>query len=131
MTASIIYEASQCKSQMGSLVEKILSNKNIDSLAMNRGRRLGSSVLFKVSQMLRNKYGETEIKKSGLLLTKKYPLLGASPDGVTSRAVIEIKCPATVRTVSNYYVDQKIATKYRAQCNCKWFLLVKRSDTFV
>lgn len=87
ITASIIYEASQCISQMGPLVEKILRNKNIDSLAMNRGRRLGSSVLFKVSQMLRNKYGETEIKKSSLLLTKKYPLLGASPDGVTSRAV--------------------------------------------
>lgn len=44
----------------------------------------------------------SKIKKTGLLIDNKFPILGASTDGLGKDFVLEIKCPTTHSTSLNY-----------------------------
>ncbi|XP_042910589.2 uncharacterized protein [Parasteatoda tepidariorum] len=88
ITASKIHEASHCNILDGSLQESILGARKIkDTKAMARGRVLESSVR-KVVEKERN----LKFKKCGIKLSPKFPVLGASADGVSEGYVLEIKC---------------------------------------
>lgn len=131
VTASIIFEAVYCKTEDGSLVEKVLSNKNMDSMAIKRGRRLENEVLSEVEKKVSKLYGECKIKTCGLFLNKQYPMLRASPDGISKNAIFEIKCPATEKTVSNYCVGKKLLENIKPNCIYRCFLQVRALVIFV
>lgn len=56
--------------------------------------------------------------KCGLFLHQDYPLFSASPDGITTTHVIEIKCPVNYNNVQKYFVDEerlRLKNKHYAQ----------------
>lgn len=132
ITASLIYDASKCKTAEGSLVEKIMGKKDFDSSSMQRGRNLEGQVLRTVTQILRKYFDVSAVYQTGLLLDSSYPVFGASPDGMTKDAVIEIKCPASKKNVENYYSNGQIKNKYKAQLQLQiLFAGKKKKDFFV
>lgn len=111
ITASKIYEAAQCKTNDGSLVNQIIGiSKKYDNIFMERGRNLESQVIHEVRKSI-----GVKIKKCGLILSSKYPMFGATPDGITDDFVIEVKCPAKKSTLQNYFTEGKITDKCKAQ----------------
>ncbi|KAJ8678419.1 hypothetical protein QAD02_014206 [Eretmocerus hayati] len=130
VTVSIIHDAAKCKTLDGTLVEKILSTMNYDSPAMKRGRELEGQVIASLGEFLTQKYKESPVRKCGLILSKEYPVLGASPDGMINVAVIEIKCPAEEKTVRNYYDGVKITNKYKAQIQLQMLFAQKSEGYF-
>ncbi|KAK5650155.1 hypothetical protein RI129_001184 [Pyrocoelia pectoralis] len=97
ITASKLYDASVCKTVSGSLVNQVM----------------GKLVLKELEKVL-----ETQIQNCGFTILKNAAILGASPDGITDDAVIEIKCPMSDKTVSNYIMQNgEIHKKYLAQIN--------------
>ncbi|KAJ8685163.1 hypothetical protein QAD02_020956 [Eretmocerus hayati] len=130
ITASIIYEAAVCKTTDGSLVEKILSMNNYDNPAMERGRRLESQVRSEVQNILIRDWNEGKVKTSGLILRRNFPALGASPDGLTETAVVEIKCPSKEQTIANYHDGKGIKNKYKAQIQLQMIFSERRVGYF-
>ncbi|KAF2890499.1 hypothetical protein ILUMI_15673 [Ignelater luminosus] len=110
ITASKAYEVSRCKTTDGSLVAAIMGAETPDTKAMKRGRILETSVLKTVETKLKKK-----IKSSGLFLSKEYPMIAATPDGIMKNAVVEIKCPTSDTTKENYIKNVEITAKYLAQ----------------
>ena len=129
ITAYIIYVAAMCTTLDGSLVEKIMGMKTTDTPAMKRGRELESKVLSIIERYLQTANDE-KILKCGLLLKKEFPMLGASPDGVTESAVIEIKCPSKEKSVSRFHDKNKIMNKYRAQLHLQMLFAGKTVGYF-
>ncbi|KAK4886474.1 hypothetical protein RN001_002745 [Aquatica leii] len=77
-----------CKSSIpAEMIEQAekLTSKKFNSLAMSRGRNLEHDVLCEVEKMLKCK-GE----KCGFTILKNFGIIGASPDGITKHAVIEV-----------------------------------------
>lgn len=65
------------------------------------------------------------------MLSEKYPIFGASPDGIGADFVVEIKCPSSGKTFKNYIFDENnISPKCRAQINLQMFLLEKSYGLF-
>ncbi|XP_030747767.1 uncharacterized protein LOC115876204 [Sitophilus oryzae] len=125
-TASKIFEASRCRTVEGSLVETIIgAAKTYDTPAMRRGRELENSVLRIVEKRL-----NTKLVRRGLMLSPIVPIVGASPDAYNSDIVIEIKCPSSEKTLSNYMVNGVITNKYLAQIQLQMFLMNKKSGVF-
>lgn len=103
ITASIIYEASKCKTPNGQLKNRILGNVSVPQThQMQRGLRLEKEVLSVASKILNKTF-----TPSGLLLKRAYPAIGASPDAVGTNCVVEIKCPSSQKTVKNYLDPKK------------------------
>lgn len=126
ITASILYEAARCKTPGGYLVEKIMgASKPVETEAMSRGKRLESQVLKCVEKLRKIK-----IKNSGILIHKDFPIFGASPDGVSSDFVIEIKCPSKVETIENYVKNNIINKKFYFQLQLSMFFLNKKKGLF-
>ena len=125
ITASKLYEASQCKTFHGSLLESIMGGKVFSTYAMQRGSTLEHLVLDKIQKFLGK-----PVTKVGLTLNAKYPMLGASPDGETDDAVIEIKCPNSDKAVTRYYDKGMIQTKYKAQMQLQMFFAKKHVGYF-
>ncbi|KAJ8685214.1 hypothetical protein QAD02_021007 [Eretmocerus hayati] len=130
LTASIIHEAAVCKTPDGSLVEKILSMSNYDNPAMERGRRLESQVRYEVQKLLIENWNEGKVRTSGLILSRNFPALGASPDGLTETAVVEIKCPSKEKTIANYHDGKNIKNKYKAQIQLQMIFSGRRIGFF-
>ncbi|KAJ8684358.1 hypothetical protein QAD02_020150 [Eretmocerus hayati] len=130
ITVSIIYEAAVCKTTDGSLVEKILSMNNYDNPAMERGRRLESQVRSEVQNILIRDWNEGKVKTSGLILRRNFPALGASPNGLTETAVVEIKCPSKEQTIANYHDGKGINNKYKAQIQLQMIFSGRRVGYF-
>ncbi|KAK4887248.1 hypothetical protein RN001_003519 [Aquatica leii] len=89
-----------CKSSIpAEMIEQAekLTSKKFNSLAMSRGRNLEHDVLCEVEKMLKCK-GE----KCGFTILKNFGIIGASPDGITKDAVIEVKYPISNKTFMNY-----------------------------
>jgi len=57
--------------------------------------------MFQVIRQVETLVG-SKIKKSGLLIDKNFPILGASADGLGEDFVLEVKCPTTHSTFLNY-----------------------------
>lgn len=114
ITASKIYEMAVCKTVSGSLVNQIIGvAKKFENLAMNRGKKLEKSVLIQVKKKL-----NVNIHNCGFIILKNYGIIGASPDGVTEDAVVEVKCPISEKSFKRYInVKNEIPKKYLAQIN--------------
>ncbi|XP_046753088.1 uncharacterized protein LOC124416208 [Diprion similis] len=119
ITASRIYEMAHCKTKNGSLVEQVIGSSKIrDTEAMERGRRLEKEVIKLLKEMLK-----TNIEDCGLLVGARFPVIGASPDGVGDDFVVEIKCPMTRKAESRYIAaNHQIAKKFLAQIQLQMFM---------
>ncbi|KAK4877439.1 hypothetical protein RN001_009945 [Aquatica leii] len=80
ITASKIHEAAQCKTKDSSLVEEVFGAlKFKETAAVKRGKLLENDVRNEVSRVKNLK-----ITNSGFFLNSKWPMIGASPDGLTT-----------------------------------------------
>lgn len=126
ITASKIFDVSQCRTADGSLVKTILGSVKVrDTEAMKRGKRLEDQILKVVEKKLK-----TTIGKSGVFLDKKYPFLEASPDGINAEYVFEIKSPSKKETVKNYVEKKVIKNKYLCQIYLQMLLAHKKKGYF-
>ncbi|XP_072387374.1 uncharacterized protein [Diabrotica undecimpunctata] len=126
ITASIAHEASKCKTSDGVLVEKILGAYQFkEPIAMQRGKRLENDVRREVE-----KIKNINIKKCGLFLLSEYPLLGASPDGITEDHIIEIKCPMKNKNLTKYINSNNLTPKCEAQVQLQMHFAKKRKAYF-
>lgn len=125
ITASRAYDVSRCKTE-GSLIEYLLgASRPLQTAAVNRGRKLESGVLEAVARE-RN----ISIQKCGIFLKAQYPLFGATPDGITEEYFIEMKCPSSDSTVSNYIKDQVVQKRPMAQMQLQMFMTNKTKCLF-
>lgn len=67
---------------------------------MARGLRMEEGVLNAV-----NRATNLNFRKSGLILSAKRPIFGASPDGICDDYVLEIKCPKRSENFKNVLYD--------------------------
>ncbi|XP_046961765.1 uncharacterized protein LOC124543737 [Vanessa cardui] len=117
ITASKAFEFSRCKKNDGSLIALIMGGTIPDTPAMKHGRLLEGEVRKTVSIKLGKK-----IRKCGLMLSKEYPMIAGSPDGICEDAVIEIKCPTSVKSYKNYLNNGKPTDKCNAQIQMQMHL---------
>jgi hypothetical protein len=110
ITASKIYEAAHCNTVNDSLVDSIMYGKVFNpTAAKTRGIKLKKDVLT----VLKKTYGT--IDNSGIQILVNNPLFGASPDGINSEFIFEIKCLSKKSTVEKYIKDGRMKPKYLAQ----------------
>lgn len=127
ITASKLYEVAHCKTFDGSLVNLILGAKVFSSEAMKRGINLEDDVLRRTSQKHKMKF-----KRCGLVLDPEHPIFGASPDALGSAVVVEVKCPASKETFSNYLgVSNTVKPKYFAQIQLQMHMCKMNRGLFV
>lgn len=114
ITASKLYEMAVCKTSSGSLVNQVIGvAKKFNTLATNRGKKLEKAVIVEVKKQLK-----VNVKTCGFTILQKCAVIGASPDGMTEDAVIEVKCPISDKTFERYINKNKeINKKYLAQIN--------------
>lgn len=107
ITASKLYDAAVCKTSDGVLTNQIMGiAKKFQTKQMKRGIDLEKSVIAQLE-----KERHIVIETTGFTVIKKYGILGASPDGVTADAVVEIKCPASENAFSRYINSKGEVTK--------------------
>ncbi|KAF9793822.1 hypothetical protein SFRURICE_010215 [Spodoptera frugiperda] len=116
----------RCRTSDGSLVAAIMGAKTPDTHAMKRSRKLESSVIKTVQNILKKR-----VKPCGLFLSPQYPMIAASPDGICKDAVIEVKCPTSENTETNYIRNGNISEKYLAQIQLQMFVTKMRKGYFV
>lgn len=117
ITAARAYEVSRCKTNDGSLISLIMGAKIPNTAAMKRGKILENEVREIVALKLGIK-----IRKCGLLISKNYPIIAGSPDGICKDAIVEIKCPTTPKTYKTYIQDGKPTKKFYAQVQLQMYL---------
>lgn len=117
ITASKCYEVSRCKTIDGTVVAVILGAKIPETSAMFRGRKLEAHVRKVVEKKLGIK-----IKTCGLYISKTFPMIAASPDGINKKTTFEIKCPVSTKTSENYINKEgRINEKYYAQVQIQMY----------
>lgn len=120
-----VHSVAHCKTADGSLLNAILGEKVMSTEAMQRGSLLEEEVF----KMLKTKF--QSLRKCGLFLNPLYPVFGASPDGITNKFIIEIKCPSSNKTLSNYIKDGIINKKYILQMQLQMAICNKQKGYFV
>ncbi|KAJ8915458.1 hypothetical protein NQ315_003221 [Exocentrus adspersus] len=126
ITASKIYEAAHCQTVEGALIDSIIGSRKVkQTKAMARGINLEKSVIVAVEEKLHMK-----LKPCGIILIKRYPIFGASPDAITDEFVVEIKCPTKEKTVTNYIKNNQIVNKYKAQIHLQMLATEKKKGLF-
>lgn len=114
VTASKAYSVAIASGQPNStLVMSIIgATKLKDTAAMKRGRELEPEVLRQLERHV------GIIEQSGIILDGDFPVLGASPDGITTDglAIVEVKCPTNEKSFRRYIKrDGTPAAKHLAQ----------------
>ncbi|XP_063893189.1 uncharacterized protein LOC135117617 [Helicoverpa armigera] len=125
ITASRAYEFTRCNTNDGTLIAQIMGGRIPDTHAIKRGRMLEDEVRETVSSKLRK-----TINKCGLFISKKYPTIAGSPDGVCDESIIEIKCPISTKTLKNYVNNGKPTKKYYAQMQLQMYLSGRQQGYF-
>ncbi|KAJ6644048.1 hypothetical protein Bhyg_09014 [Pseudolycoriella hygida] len=70
-----------------------------------------------------SKFYKTNIQHCGLLLDLAFPFFCATPDGLSSELVVEIKMPSTQEEYEKYLINnEKIPPKYFAQIQMQMFV---------
>ncbi|XP_046142526.1 uncharacterized protein LOC114882098 [Osmia bicornis bicornis] len=111
ITASVMHEAAHCKTADGSFTNKILgAAKKFDSALTRRGKNVEKTVISEVEKLINKR-----LKKCGIILIPQCPMLGASPDAMGEDFVVEVKCPGSDKTFSQYIANNEITSKYKAQ----------------
>ena len=109
------------------VVNRILgSTRLFDTVVMKRGRRLQQDVV----KVVEDEIGEN-INKCGIFINQNSPIFDASPDGIGSNFVVEIKCPFTTRTAKTYIVRGNVAKKFYSQVKWQMFICNKPKSYFV
>ena len=122
LTASNIYEASRCQTPEGSLVNRIIGiAKSYESKYMKRGTELEPQVISETEKMLNCK-----IERSGLHIIPSLPMLGASPDGICSEFIVEVKCPCSEKNIDHYLCNGEISNKCKGQMNLQMLATGKK-----
>lgn len=97
VTASKAYDVAHSSGNIdSSLVMSVIgSSKLNDTDALKRGRELEPLVLKELKTQIGN------IFRTGIFLTPRHPVLGASPDGITKddECIVEVKCPTTTKKI--------------------------------
>ncbi|KAK3877365.1 hypothetical protein Pcinc_017920 [Petrolisthes cinctipes] len=99
ITASKAYSVATAVQSNSQLVMSIIgATKLKDTAAMQRGRELEPKVLLELEKQIGC------IKQSGVIFYRDLPVLGASPDGITSdgMAIVEVKCPTSEKSFRRY-----------------------------
>lgn len=117
ITASKAYEVSKCQTSDGALVGLIMGGKMPDTPAIKRGRVLEQKVLEVVREKL-NK----EIQRCGLFISKNFPMIAGSPDGIGQDFIIEIKCPFSEETYKNYIYNGRPTKKFYSQMQIQMYV---------
>ncbi|CAG9781971.1 unnamed protein product [Diatraea saccharalis] len=125
LTASRAFEISRSKVSDGTLVSLILGGKVPETKHMKRGCVLEDQVRMIVEKMLCKK-----IKKCGLVLSSKYPMIAGSPDGICEDSIIEIKCPISLKTYVNYVKNGQPTEKCNVQIQLQMYLTGKKHAFF-
>lgn len=121
-----IYEAVRCHTPDGSLVSQMTDVVKVyETNAMKIVSHLESTVLAELEKQVNIKF-----KKCGLFLSHEQPVIGATPDAVSDDFIVEIKCPTTDKTFTNYIKDSNIAEKYYAQMQTQIYMLSKSKELF-
>ncbi|GBP66044.1 hypothetical protein EVAR_37691_1 [Eumeta japonica] len=102
-----------------------MGGKIPDTTAMKRGRILEDEVRKTVSANL-----EKKIRICGLFLSKSYPMLAGSPDGICENSIIEIKCPMSQKTVKTYVNNGKPTQKFYVQMQLQMLLTGHKKGYF-
>lgn len=98
-----------------------------DTDAMKRGRKLEHCVLNEVKKIL------GKVNLTGIFLTARHPVMGASPDGVTEdgQSIVEVKCPTTPQNFQKYVkTDGSVAAKHLAQVQMLMHITCKKEAYF-
>lgn len=69
-------------------------------------------------------------KNGGFFLKPNRPHLGASPDGLTSEYVVEIKCPSTMKGKESFVKNNVLSSKSKAQIQLQMFFCNKIKGLF-
>lgn len=126
ITASKFYEAAHCKTNNGSLVQQIIGVSKVhETNAMARGKNLEKDVIEVLEKELK-----VQITRPGIYLVPSHPVFAASPDGVTSNAIIEIKCPSSQKSLDTFLPKGKISLKCNAQMQLQMLMTGKREGIF-
>ncbi|XP_022900417.1 uncharacterized protein [Onthophagus taurus] len=126
ITASKVYEVCRCKTEDGCLVESILGSGKIpQTAAMSRGLKLEEEVLDMVQKIYK-----INIRKCGIFILKDYPIFGASPDGISEKYCIEIKCPQAQNYVKYIDNEGKISKKGYAQLQLQMLFSQRKHGLF-
>ena len=127
ITASVVHSVYTCKTGVLGIANRILgSTRPFDTVAMKRGRRLKQDVVKVAEQEIGEK-----INKCGLFIKQDSPIFAASPDGIGSNFVVEIKCPFTTRTAKTYIVRGNVAKKFYSQVQWQMFICNKPKAYFI
>lgn len=79
-----MYEASHCKTDNGSFVQQVIGASKVhETSAMARGKELEEDVIKVLDEEL-----GIPITRPGIYLVPSHPIFAASPDGLTSDAVV-------------------------------------------
>lgn len=126
ITASKLFEASRCDKSDGTLVASLMGSKSFKG---NSATKRGQKLEIEIFNLLATKY--TNIQKCGLLLKKNLPQFGASPDGLNSDYVFEIKCPTKKKTVTNYVENGVLKDEVYFQIQMQMFMSRKNKGVLV
>lgn len=126
VTASKLFEFAHCTVAEGTLVETIIGAYKLkDTKYMKRGRLLEKDVLKTVEKQLKIKF-----KNCGLFILPSHPLFAASPDAISSEFIVEVKCPASEKSVTNYVKNGQITGKFKAQMQLQMLCAQKKRGIF-
>lgn len=126
ITASKLFEASRCDTADGSLVAALMGSRGFKgNVATKRGQKLETEIF----DLLQKKYDN--VQKCGIVLTKNLPQFGASPDGLNSQYVFEIKCPFKEETIKNYVENGKVKDKTYFQMQMQMFMCGKQKGFLI
>lgn len=116
---SILNDVANWKTEADVLEAKILGTYRIPREEDYLKRKLRKrSILAEISKCYK-----TNIQHCGLLLDLAYPFFCATPDGLSSELVVEIKMPSTQEEYEKYLIDnEKIPPKYFSQIQMQMFL---------
>lgn len=74
----------------------------LNTKAMKRGSELEPLVLGVVKRKFKR-----PIQRTGVMLRKSHPLLGASPDGTLDNKIVEIKCAISKKSFKIYFDEYR------------------------
>ena len=127
ITASIVHEIAHCRTAGKSYIERLMGSKRqFLSVAMARGQRIEAEVRKIAEETLNIK-----VKNCGLYISAEMPIFGASPDGIGSDFVMEIKCPMHIHTMDTYIAGDRIGNKFYDQIQWQMFVCQKSKGFFV
>ncbi|KAL4709610.1 hypothetical protein ACJJTC_007341 [Scirpophaga incertulas] len=109
---------------------------NVDQFIENLKQKLDQNALKLTEEATRSQFRNTmwyELRYARITASKvyeEYPMIAATPDGMTSDAVIEVKCPTSETTKCKYLNNGIVAEKYKAQVQLQMYVTNMKKGYF-